>query len=97
MRRAQKAAPKTARLGVYSTWMYRYSVLIRFKKPVVYELVRITEAVMTILLGAWHDPIYLSLRHSALPPITYKWGLNNASPLDNAITKLRGLSCISST
>jgi hypothetical protein len=58
-----------------------FIVLVRFAEEVDLPLIRIAEALMTILFCAWDSQTFHSLRPRALTPIPRNFGLNNANPL----------------
>ena len=58
-----------------------FIVLVRFAEEVELAIVRIAEALMTILFRAWDNQAFHSLRPGGLTPIPRHYGLNNANPL----------------
>lgn len=69
-----------------------FIVLVCFKTPVDGPIVRIAEAVMTIIFNAWDDPAFLALRPRHLVTIPEHYGLNSASPLASGVESYADLA-----
>lgn len=80
---AQELSKETSRTN--------FIILVRFAKAVDPCVVRIAEALMTILFGTWDNKAFRTLRPRDLTPITRQVGLNNANPLTGGFLTLADL------
>lgn len=69
-----------------------FIILVRFAEEVECAVVRIAEALMTILFCAWNSQSFHSFRPKGLTPIPRHIGLNNANPLTGGFFVLSDFS-----